>query len=465
MLWMIWAVLTAATLLPLVIGAVIGLRAARPALLMTCLTLVVYVVYAPVRLQLGADPFSLDILAAVKAQALSLMYATLLLVSAAVFHRRSLARQAALDYGMDATEGAIAGGGGGGARPAALLLAAAVLTALAIVAGAMFGMLGGLEGWSRRQQEVVTGTGILSTLALNQLLFALVVFYLAQSRTLASLPLVLFACLNLLLAAYSFLFSGVTNGPVLLLIPFGVLWFMRLGRPSALRLATVMVTGFAAVWVLRLMRMIGAVSEAGRLKVSLSDALRDFGGSGLHPADSFPEFFFFSKTIQFIDAGGPMLAGKSYLYSLLQFIPGALWPGKAQFALDSRVDEYVNDIVLNRDDLTGTIPVGIYGEGYANFGTVGVLLTAVLIGWFAARVDSRYRTTLWGLPGPLACAMFAPIFVSNCRNASSHILVNALPILLFALACWAVQPLLRHGRQPGADDLASPPPLGAPFPR
>jgi hypothetical protein len=296
--------------------------------------------------------------------------------------------------------------------------------------------------------------GALGLLGSNILLFPLVVWYLYLTRYHVAVPLQIIAAVQLLLVCYSFLYSGVTGGPLGAILPFGILWCIRGKRIGMTRFAVMCGLGYAAVWVLRFMRLLGQLTSGGRVDVDVSSAVELFENSNLRPGSSFGEFFWFAKVVEHVDGGGTTMHAKAYLLTVLQFIPAALWPGKGEFLANARVDAFVRDVVLKKL-YGGLIPVGMYGEAYLSYGLIALVIVAVLIGWLTGFVDSRFRSALWGIPGSLACALICPVLIGTCRGSSQYVLTAVAPILIFAFMCRILRPMGTRGAESTEADIAA----------
>lgn len=78
------------------------------------------------------------------------------------------------------------------------------------------------------------------------------------------------------------------------------------------------------------------------------------------------------------------LMGKTFLYSLILFIPRAIWPGKP----DNPVRDMIENSLNKKARVSGTAVANI-GEFYANFGLLGIVVFMYLLGWIAASLKKN----------------------------------------------------------------------------
>jgi hypothetical protein len=115
--------------------------------------------------------------------------------------------------------------------------------------------------------------------------------------------------------------------------------------------------------------------------------------------------------------------GRSWVEDLfLQFLPRALFPWKPQIYGAVRLQAEVMPGSIPADGvLSATYPIGMFGEGYANFGIPGLLLVGLLVGMILKLVFSKAlraglvpRRPFW----PLACFC---LFVLVCANTLGYL--------------------------------------------
>ena len=93
---------------------------------------------------------------------------------------------------------------------------------------------------------------------------------------------------------------------------------------------------------------------------------------------------FYSMTVRYPDTY-PYMIGKTFFYTLVLFVPRALWAGKP----DNPVREMIEHSLNMRARLSGTAVANI-GEFYANFGVLGVLAGLYLFGMVLAMLKKRF---------------------------------------------------------------------------
>jgi hypothetical protein len=115
--------------------------------------------------------------------------------------------------------------------------------------------------------------------------------------------------------------------------------------------------------------------------------------------------------------------GRSWVEDLfLQFLPRALFPWKPQIYGAVRLQaEAMPGSVPADGVLSATYPIGMFGEGYANFGIPGLLLVGLVVGMILKLVFSRAlraglvsRRPFW----PLGCFC---LFVLVCANTLGYL--------------------------------------------
>ena len=82
--------------------------------------------------------------------------------------------------------------------------------------------------------------------------------------------------------------------------------------------------------------------------------------------------------------------GRQLLGVILFFVPRGMWASKpigSGYLIAHENDYYFDNISMN-----------YFGEGYVNFGIIGVVLFAVVIGYFNARMDKKYWLSLYQTP-------------------------------------------------------------------
>lgn len=132
--------------------------------------------------------------------------------------------------------------------------------------------------------------------------------------------------------------------------------------------------------------------------------------------------FFVRLAIENYPERNKYLMGQSYYRLLFVPIPRAIWPGKPEST--SRIFARVVDPALGRRGTT--IPPGIVGDLYINFGHFGVIGMFVIGAIFA---QERYK----GLPHLLALAAMGYWLFKFTRGNFSTLIITAVVIWIFSL--------------------------------
>lgn len=414
------------------VGVFLGIMRGRPTLLFTSIGLMLWLSVVPASKMWSAPDFVSA--AYTKPAALGFVWSICLIGAALIYHRRfgrRVLERAAVRF--ERTELP---------TPKAILFGCGVMSALAVGATFIFGALSGGSSWARQQGEVFAGQGALTVVGGNIMAYPLAAFYLWRTGNTPSIVHFVLSVAVLAIILPGLIFSGTTGGPLGFVMPFAVIFAVTGIRFSFIRLSLVIAGGYAAVWFLRFMRLLGQLTVGGQVNIRLSDALSLFEGSGLQPGDSFGEFFWFSRAVAYIDSGGSAMGFNAYKFAILQFVPGVLWSGKVDASLVGKTDVYMRDIVLHKM-YGGLIPVGMYGEAYLSFGILSLIAVAVLVGLLSGWIDARFRTTIFGLPGPLACALFCPLLLGTCRGGVLYLTTGILSIVIIAIVVRLAKPLSR----------------------
>jgi hypothetical protein len=427
--------LVVATSIVILVGLVVGWRRGHPILLMMSAGLAVYFVIFPM---FGSSDNLLFRWSGefVQAQTLALLACTLLVGTAILLGREQApAFESRSPFKKPAFDSQV------------MRRACGWLTVLGLVVTITLSIVvPGISGaWTRQQLGFteMRGMGFVTVFDSFLLLYPLAVFYAWKSGDRISPVTILLVAVNLALVFYPMLFRGVTTRPVIMLIPFAVLFCYSGKRIIAHRFVVAAFAGYCVVWLFRFMRLVGALTTGGAFSVRFQDAKSAFETSGLRPEDSFSEFYFFSGVVEYVQSGGPLLGGKSYLLALLQFVPSYIWPGKLLFVQEARMDIYVRDIVYH-ERFGGLIPTGFYGESYLNFGLIGIIMASVTIGAIIAFIDTRSRSSLWRIPGHFVACLAAPYIVVLCRTHSLEASFVLSQLAVLRLACGVAEKTVHH---------------------
>lgn len=143
-------------------------------------------------------------------------------------------------------------------------------------------------------------------------------------------------------------------------------------------------TGFFWPFVLALFFILPVMSDV-RYSLDFGAAISTLQDNfiGTYAEVDYDAFRMLSGTVKYVGKNG-VTWGRQLLGSLLFFIPSSIWTGKpgGSGSLVIRA--------LLGDDSFSNVSCPFVGEGYINFGLVGVILFALAFGYLAKKFDSRY---------------------------------------------------------------------------
>jgi oligosaccharide repeat unit polymerase len=96
--------------------------------------------------------------------------------------------------------------------------------------------------------------------------------------------------------------------------------------------------------------------------------------------------------------------GKQLLGDLLFFVPRSMWADKPKYTGEVLADE--------GNYASPNLSAPIWAEGYIDFGWPGVIVYLALLGWIAARLDTRYLRALGSPDGLMTWAAFVPMMAA-----------------------------------------------------
>lgn len=131
---------------------------------------------------------------------------------------------------------------------------------------------------------------------------------------------------------------------------------------------------------------LNAFRNTAFLDVSFKDALNQTINelSDIWLEGDYDAYSMFTLTIEYVQRRG-IAWGRQFMGVLLFWVPRAFWPEKpvgSGYTVGT-------DLSWSFKNVSCPLP----GEGYINFGTVGVLLFAILIGYIISRIDNAYWQT------------------------------------------------------------------------
>ena len=148
----------------------------------------------------------------------------------------------------------------------------------------------------------------------------------------------------------------------------------------------------------------------------------------------------------------PYLKGESYLPFLYAPVPRILWPNKPILseALTNIDAIYDLAVVNSQGNLTAAVGVSYIGEGYANFGVLGVGVVMMLQGLILAVVDAIYNRP--SSEGGVAIFMGVAMYMINGVGSSAinlyGILFQSLTVSSCALLPFVVKGWNTRSRRP-----------------
>lgn len=134
----------------------------------------------------------------------------------------------------------------------------------------------------------------------------------------------------------------------------------------------------------------------------------------------------------------PYLYGQSYSYFAYALIPRVVWPEKPE-ATANRLLAVNYEITTREGAEQSTFGVSLIGEGYANFGVLGVVSVMAVLGLILLAMMRLFGSSVCG-PGGTAIFLTAFIYFLNGLGSSAEILFgNLLQSMIagYLLLSWA----------------------------
>jgi hypothetical protein len=121
----------------------------------------------------------------------------------------------------------------------------------------------------------------------------------------------------------------------------------------------------------------------------------------------------------------PYQNGTTYKYFAVSFIPRMFWPEKplANYTNNFYAIEY--GISTEEGITTSSFGITLLGEGYANFGAAGSLLTMVFLGFVLAAFEHVFAAPRAGVGGQ-AIFLTTFVFFLNGIGTSTEIMFGAM---------------------------------------
>ena len=149
---------------------------------------------------------------------------------------------------------------------------------------------------------------------------------------------------------------------------------------------------------------------------------------------------FYSMTVRYPDTY-PYMIGKTFFYTLVLFVPRALWAGKP----DNPVREMIEHSLNMRARLSGTAVANI-GEFYANFGVLGVLAGLYLFGMVLAMLKKRFLEATERKDTDFLC-LYAVLFPLLYQWVARGNFCGNFYLTLFAILPYWARLLLRRRKK------------------
>jgi hypothetical protein len=195
----------------------------------------------------------------------------------------------------------------------------------------------------------------------------------------------------------------------------------------------ILIAGLSLVTTLRFSRVLGAELQSGG---TFADAIEQFfhpEKSPLSTFHSFGEFFMFAKTIEIIEDSG-LQYGRTYAFVVLDLIPGVIFPEKTEIIDHWSAGRFVPN--YSRSGRGQLWPQGFYGEGYMNFGVLGLLAICFFFGWFERWTEGLLRdngTTLTIPRWYMGCMFASALIVGVRQDVNTIFNSSVLQLIAFVI--------------------------------
>lgn len=229
--------------------------------------------------------------------------------------------------------------------------------------------------------ERVFDNGNVALLFLSNFATSLLVVWLMVINR--SYPLWIKICITAITGIYLVMRNGRWLMLIMLLAPFTYYYTRRKKSPKMLPVV-ICLFGFLVMFAW-MQNSRGALASGG--------AVQDWEGGRLtlkqltapFESDFTTYTTFYGMTINY-PKNVPYMEGKTYMYVFQLFIPRALWPGKP----DNPVRDMIGNALGSIAQMNGRAVVN-FGEAYANFGTIGVMIYMAAFGEIMGRLKNFYH--------------------------------------------------------------------------
>lgn len=246
----------------------------------------------------------------------------------------------------------------------------------------------------------------------------------------------IFVAVTLALSTSQFLLNGSRGEALLVIVTLGLAWCLRTGRipwRAALFAAPILLAAYGALTVARSAAWSGTAASVALQRLDARTALATAQADTLARAT---ERGGVPVVIAGFDRSGGPLWGQTYVAAVLAIVPRAIWKDKP------RGPGSTFSILFLGGEIEGaTIPIGMVGEAYWNFGVFGVVLVYALFGW-----AMRFALGLY-LRNPIDpfVTTFYVLFVARFQVATEA-LVAFQQSLLLLLLIWILHRIISQRR-------------------
>jgi hypothetical protein len=130
----------------------------------------------------------------------------------------------------------------------------------------------------------------------------------------------------------------------------------------------------------------------------------------------------------------PYQEGRTYSYFAVAWIPRAIWPDKPEAGEANRYYAVAYGKTTEEGARRSTFGVSLLGEGYVNFGPLGVILIMALQGAFLYILYHMFAGEKSGPGGQAVFAAFFVYFINGIGTSAEIIFGNIFQFLLFSCA-------------------------------
>jgi hypothetical protein len=103
------------------------------------------------------------------------------------------------------------------------------------------------------------------------------------------------------------------------------------------------------------------------------------------------------------------------------YVPRALFPDKPIVYGTTRTQAEVAPEITGGVMLTGTFPIGVWGEAYLNFGYIGIFVTLFVLGAMLKYFYNKCLRLTYDPRVNWACIFFAVLYVAQCSNSLGYV--------------------------------------------